>query len=135
MIIHPSENELDYIIELSLLKIRRLQIMGPKDERQRLLIIDTLQKGIINKVKLLEVNGCLEMDRSSAFVAILHDAMRKLGLVRVLRLNMSTPDSSDEFPTLKVANGRKSKGLPSLAIDDYLAVQKEQIIEMNVVDD
>lgn len=107
-----ATNELDYVIELSILKIRRMQITGIKDERQKLLVLETLHNNIVRKIRELEAQSDgTGMDRTGAFLTILHDTIQKLGLSSLIRFGVNLPDDIDGFPRLKLAMTRKTRDL------------------------
>ena len=122
MILKCEENgrvvDVDYLIELSILKVRRMQITGIRDERQRLLVIETLQSSIERKIAQLEEEDALNMDSTSAFLSILQEAIRKLGLARLVRFGVTLPDADDKLPRLKLPSARRNRDLPPLVLND-----------------
>lgn len=105
-----QRNEIDYIIELSILKVRRMQISGVREERHRLLVLGTLHQSIVQKLEEMELDGnVISMNRSVAFLSILQDAIRRLGLVRLVRFNVSLPDNDNDLPRLKLPLGRRAR--------------------------
>lgn len=99
--------DLDHIIELSILKVRRIQITGANDERQKLLVLDCLHQRIAQKIEQLTAEGNLNMDRSTAFLTILHEATRRLGLNRLVRFGITIPGDMDQLPRLKLPPTRR----------------------------
>lgn len=97
-------SELDHIIELSLLKIRRLQICSSHlEERSRLLIMDTLHGAVRRKTSLLQEQGLLLMEVAMAYNVVLQDSLRKLGLGRILRVYAEPSTSGlDAEPKIRV---------------------------------
>jgi hypothetical protein len=102
-------DDLDYIIELSVLKIRRMQISGAKEERQRLLVLETLHRAIAQKIETMEADDSISMDRTATFLTILHEAVRRLGLNRLVRFSISLPDNTSDLPRLKVPSARRTR--------------------------
>lgn len=109
--------DIDYMIELSILKVRRMQIAGVRDELQRLLVIETLQSNIERKISQLEDEDTLTMDRSAVFISILHEAIRRLGLTKLVRFGINLPENDDQLPRLKLPSIRKSRDLPTLTLN------------------
>ena len=104
-----QEESSDHIIEVSILKIRRMQIVGCREERQRLLVMETLHQGIAQKVGELEAAGRVSPeDRIHTFQSILQEALHHLGLARILRFCVSQPTQSGELPRIKLPNTRKN---------------------------
>lgn len=133
---HQSQDrshDLDYIIEVSILKIRRMQITGVREERHRLLVLDTLRRSIAAKLEEQEeaTRGTQGVsppsDRTAAFLAILQDAISRLGLSRIVRFCISLPDDDEGLPKLKLPAGgvRKAPNIPgtSRALGEYSVSQ------------
>ena len=135
MIADPENTfeDLDHVIELSVLKIRRMQITGVQEERQRLLVLETLHRAIAQKIKTMDAKGELTMDRTAAFLTILHDAVRRLGLARLVRFGISLPDSADELPRLKIPSARRARDGNNVALDTPFAkdaIDYKEVLEI-----
>lgn len=119
-------DDLDQIIELSIRKIRRMQTGGgQKDERQRLLVLETLQGSLFYKVRALRQQGkqihslidrsialgLLKMDNHTAVSMVLADATGRLGLqIRIIveRNDQGAFDEMEEnFPRLRLPLGKR----------------------------
>lgn len=101
----------DQVIEISILKIRRMQITGNRNECHRLLIIETLNKAIKEKLSLTRVDSnCMEIDISTAYSDILADAISRLGLSRLVRISLEVNDDDpDSFPKIRLPNGSRKQ--------------------------
>lgn len=126
-------HDLDYIIEVSILKIRRMQITGVREERHRLLVLDTLRRSIAAKLEEQEeasrgTQGVSSpSNRTTAFLAILQDAISRLGLSRIVRFCITLPDDDEDLPKLKLPAGgiRKTPSNPGVnrTIGEYSVSQ------------
>ncbi len=122
------EGDLDNVIALSILKIRRLQVTGACDERQRLLILETLQQAISQKILqpppseggswddmlIGEEDGAAPVQSAEgeeargasqllvAFATVLHGAISRLGLHRIVRIGLDPPRQIGDMPRLKL---------------------------------
>jgi hypothetical protein len=131
---------LDQIIEVSLLKLRRMQIMGVKEERHRLLVLETLHRTIekkMNEQERLAGTSSSKNDRINTFLTILQEAVSRLGLCRILRFSITIPEikestndsesmadsqSNDTLPRVRLpGGGSRNKNNRGELITDLLA--------------
>lgn len=112
-----QEQDFDYIIEISILKIRRMQITGVRDERQRLLVLETLHHSIAKKIAAAQNDAnAAALDNVTAFATILNEAIRRLGLTRIVRIGLDPPKYPADLPRLKLPSaGKKNRDIPLLA--------------------
>lgn len=102
--------DIDYIIQISILKLRRIQIAGVKEERQKLMILETLHQSLARKIEAIEEQGELPLpNRAHAFLSILEEALTRLGLNRILKFCITIPDNLNEFPRLRLSGAKKQR--------------------------
>lgn len=102
--------ELDHIIDVSIIKLRRLQIVGcnPTDIA-RIQILSTLRDTISAKVDLLRSQGILQVESTIAFSIIIQDCLQRLGLSRILSIRVEN-DTINNVPKLIIPpNNRRLK--------------------------
>lgn len=123
-----AATDLDHIIEISILKVRRIQIAGIRDERRKLLVLECLHQKIAQKIEQLVADGCLNMDRSTAFLTILHEATQRLGLNRLIRFGIVIPEDANQLPRLKLPASRRMRDHSGLGLPGPLGSSLSEII-------
>jgi hypothetical protein len=114
-------DKVDLIIELSLLKLRRLNMLSERRDFERTLILDTLRRAIYQKHCLL-AQSAMPMDDGDhssyptdvEMDSILQDSLQKMGLARTLNLHIISGDAREELdeegvPVIKFPNNGSSK--------------------------
>jgi hypothetical protein len=108
--LQKQAQELDHIIDISIIKLRRLQIIGcsPTDIA-RVQILSTLRGTILAKVNLLRSQGILQVESTIAFSIIIQDCLQRLGLSRLLSIRVEYDDINDIPKLIIPLNNRRLK--------------------------
>lgn len=110
MPLQKQAQELDHIIDLSIIKLRRLQIIGcnPTDIA-RVQILSTLRDTVSAKVDLLRSQGILQVEATIAFSIIIQDCLQRLGLSRLLNIRVEYDNTNDAPKLVIPLNNRRLK--------------------------
>lgn len=92
---------LDQIIDISLLKVTKIQTGGIRDEGPKLLVIETLQKAVAEKIHSLD-SAEHDIDNVTAFAKVLQEAIQRLGLSRCIKITLETPEDPKDHPRIRI---------------------------------
>lgn len=100
---------IDQIIEISLLKITKIQGLQMRDERPRLLVTETLQKAMAEKIISYRKEEDSDCDNVTAYARILQSAIQRLGLSRCIKITLEMPENPADYPKIRIPLiGRKA---------------------------
>ncbi len=92
----------DQVIEISLLKITKIQGLQMRDERPRLLVTETLQKAMAEKIVSYRKEEDAECDNVTAYARILQGAIQRLGLNRSIKITLEMPEDPADYPKIRI---------------------------------
>lgn len=98
LVINDHIQQLDQLIELSIFKIRQMQLTGNVIEYKKCLIVSTLQSCIEEKHQILQriTHDAIKVD---TFSGILKTAIQKSGLYRLIRIGVRKDDNMIQVKT------------------------------------
>lgn len=101
-------DRLEYIIQMSLIKLRRFLTCGGKREHERILVLETLRQAAFRKTQLLIDPSVLEEQAMLQFEMhyVLNSAIKDLGLVHYLHIEV-LPQPSNELPLVLVSTAKR----------------------------